>query len=144
MGERGLTYVSFVQVLGGVADTVAQLISAFKTRRYRRSRNRSAEDILSIEIHDRDKARPSALGELGYGKDRPPTFDFERLTRYMSYGFFMAPVQFHWFKFLSKTFPLTKSNPTFPALKRVAVDQFIFAPLGMSILFSLRFRISDL
>lgn len=48
----------------------------------------------------------------------------------MSYGFFMAPVQFMWFGFLSRAFPLTKKNPTLPALKRVAVDQFIFAPFG--------------
>lgn len=46
----------------------------------------------------------------------------------------MAPVQFQWFKFLSKTFPLTKSSPTIPALKRVAVDQLMFAPFGGFIL----------
>jgi hypothetical protein len=39
-------------------------------------------------------------------------FDFERLTRFMAYGFFMAPVQFQWFGFLSRAFPLTKKNPT--------------------------------
>lgn len=49
----------------------------------------------------------------------------------MSYGFFMAPVQFHWFGFLSRTFPLTKKNPSIPALKRVAFDQLMFAPFGM-------------
>lgn len=51
----------------------------------------------------------------------------------MSYGFFMAPIQFKWFGFLSRAFPLTKKNPTIPALKRVAVDQFLFAPFGMAI-----------
>lgn len=48
----------------------------------------------------------------------------------MAYGFFMAPIQFQWFKFLSRAFPLTKKAATVPALKRVAVDQLIFAPFG--------------
>lgn len=87
--------------------------------------------MISIEIHDLDKEKPPAVGEMGYTKNLAPPFDFERLTRFMSYGFFMAPVQFLWFGFLSRTFPLTKKNPSIPALKRVAVDQLMFAPFGM-------------
>lgn len=60
----------------------------------------------------------------------PPAFDFERLTRFMSYGFIMSPVQFHWFSFLTRTFPITKQNATLPVLQRMAFDQFIFAPMG--------------
>ena len=91
----------------------------------------AGSDFIAIEIHDLDKEKPPAVGEMGYAKNLPPPFDFERLTRFMSYGFFMAPVQFLWFRFLSRTFPLTKKSPTLPALKRVAVDQLIFAPFGM-------------
>ncbi|KNG82922.1 protein sym1 [Aspergillus nomiae NRRL 13137] len=118
-------------VLGGVADTVAQLITAFRTRPGRP--NYDPGDLISIEIHDLDKEKPPALGELGHARQLPPPFDFERLTRFMSYGFFMAPIQFKWFGFLSRTFPLTKKNPTIPALKRVAVDQLLFAPFGTAI-----------
>ena len=75
---------------------------------------------------------PRGAGESGYRDEQPPDFDFERLTRFMSYGFFMAPLQYYWFKFLSRTFPLTKSRATVPAFQRVAVDQFIFAPFGSS------------
>ena len=120
-------------MLGGVADTVAQLITAFRTRRAQIAEN--SEDFLSIEIHDLDKEKPPAVGELGFSRRSPPPFDFERLTRFMAYGFFMAPIQFQWFGFLSRAFPLTKTNPTAPAFKRVALDQFIFAPFGMSSLF---------
>jgi len=102
-----------------------------KARAKRRSVG-AGDDYISIEIHDLDKEKPPALGELGYVKN-PPPFDFERLTRFMAYGFFMAPVQFQWFKFLSRAFPLTKKNATIPALKRVAADQFMFAPVGMDI-----------
>lgn len=86
--------------------------------------------MISIEIHDLDKEKPPALGELGNTRPTPQPFDFERLTRFMAYGFFMAPIQFQWYGFLSRAFPLAKNNPTLSALKRVAFDQFIFAPFG--------------
>lgn len=114
-------------MLGGVADTVAQLITAFRFRSEQRAQG--GDDFISIEIDDLHKRKPSAVGELGHARS-PPTFDFERLTRFMAYGFFMAPLQFQWFGFLSRAFPLTKKNPTVPALKRVAFDQLIFAPFG--------------
>ncbi|KAL1985765.1 hypothetical protein VTN96DRAFT_7387 [Rasamsonia emersonii] len=122
-------------VLGGIADTVAQTITAFKARRSQRSQ-RSGNDFISIEIHELDKEKPPALGELGYAKKRPPPFDFERLTRFMAYGFFMAPIQFQWFKFLSRAFPITKRSATVPALKRVAADQLMFAPIGLVCFFT--------
>ncbi|KAJ5587717.1 uncharacterized protein N7459_003482 [Penicillium hispanicum] len=121
-------------VLGGVADTVAQLITAFKARSEQRSQ--PEEDFISIEIRELDKQKPPTVGELGYTRGSPPPFDFERLTRFMAYGFFMAPVQFQWFGFLSRAFPLTKKNPTIPALKRVAFDQLIFAPFGLVCFFT--------
>ena len=62
----------------------------------------------------------------------PPPFDFERLTRFMSYGFIFSPVQFQWFAFLSRAFPITKQSATLPALQRVCFDQLIFAPVGWS------------
>lgn len=116
-------------MLGGVADTVAQLITAFKLRSQQRAAG--GDDFISIEIPDLNKEKPPAVGELGLARASPPPFDFERLTRFMAYGFFMAPLQFQWFGFLSRAFPLTKTNPTIPALKRVAFDQLIFAPFGM-------------
>ena len=104
------------------------MITAYRSRVA--SRLESASDLVSIEIHDLDKEKPPAVGELGYARNAVPVFDFERLTRFMSYGFLMAPVQFQWFGFLSRAFPLTKKSPTIPAFKRVACDQFIFAPFG--------------
>lgn len=115
-------------MLGGVADTVAQLITAVKARSQQRAAR--GDDSISIEIHDLDKEKPPAVGELGHARRSPPPFDFERLTRFMAFGFFMAPVQFQWFGFLSRAFPLTKKEPTVQALKRVAFDQLIFAPFG--------------
>lgn len=62
----------------------------------------------------------------------PPSFDFERLTRFMSYGFIISPLQFEWLQFLAKAFPMTKESATLPALYRVGLDQLIFAPLSMA------------
>lgn len=117
-------------MLGGVADTVAQLITAFRSRIAQRSHE---NDFISIEIPDFDKGRPPMIGEIAAGTYSPAPFDFERVTRFMAYGFFMAPVQFQWFGFLSRAFPLTKVNPSIPVFKRVAFDQLIFAPFGMEL-----------
>lgn len=54
----------------------------------------------------------------------------------MAYGFLMAPVQYKWFGFLSRTFPVTKTSAFVPALKRVAFDQFLFAPVGLAAFFT--------
>ncbi|KAJ5741485.1 hypothetical protein N7533_010894 [Penicillium manginii] len=97
---------------------------------------RRGDGLISIEFEDFDKEKPPAMGELGYAHRSPSPFDFERLTRFMAYGFFMAPIQFQWFGFLSRAFPLTKKNPTAPVFKRVAFDQFIFAPFGLACFFT--------
>lgn len=54
----------------------------------------------------------------------------------MSYGFLMAPVQFLWFGRLTKWFPITDKGGSVQALKRVAMDQLIFAPVGLSCFFT--------
>lgn len=118
-----------VQILGGIADTVAQSLTAIRQNAVRKG---DKDSFLAIEIHDLDKRNPWPAGEIIPDSKRlPPPFDFERLTRFMSYGFLMAPVQHKWFGFLSRTFPITKTAAMVPALKRVAFDQFIFAPAGM-------------
>ncbi|KAJ5893951.1 hypothetical protein N7495_005642 [Penicillium taxi] len=121
-------------VLGGVADTVAQLITAFQSRSQQRAE--SDDNLVSIEIQNLNKQQSQALVELDSSKKSPSPFDFERVTRFMAYGFFMAPVQFQWYGFLSRAFPLTKMNPTGPAVKRVVFDQLIFAPFGLVCFFT--------
>jgi len=96
------------------------------------------DDFIAIEIHELDNRNPIGQQELIPDSYRlPPPFDFERLTRFMAYGFLMAPVQHRWFGFLARTFPITKATGgTVPALKRVAFDQLIFAPIGLSCFFT--------
>lgn len=82
-------------------------------------------------------SRHSTPDDVPASKMLPPPFDFERLTRFMAYGFGMAPIQFKWFQFLSRTFPMTKNTSALGAtLKRVAMDQLVFAPLGIAWFFT--------
>jgi len=124
-------------VLGGIADTVAQSLTAIRQQVMRKPGGPDKDDFFSIEIHELDEKNPWPPGQLIPDSKRlPPPFDFERLTRFMAYGFLMAPVQHRWFSFLSKTFPITKSAAFVPALKRVAFDQFLFAPIGLACFFT--------
>ncbi|KAF2460812.1 TRAPP trafficking subunit Trs65-domain-containing protein [Lineolata rhizophorae] len=124
-------------VLGGIADTVAQSLTAIRQRAMRKPGGVTRDDFIAIEIHELDKKNPYPAGEIIPENRRlPPPFDFERLTRFMAYGFIMAPLQHKWFGFLSRTFPVTKEAGTIPALKRVAFDQFLFAPIGLAFFFT--------
>jgi len=88
---------------------------------------------MAIEIHELDRKNPLLEQDLiPESKHLPPPFDFERLTRFMAYGFLMAPVQFKWFSFLSRAFPVTPKSGLGAVVKMVAFDQLIFAPVGMS------------
>jgi protein Mpv17 len=118
-------------VLGGVADTVAQTITAVRQRAIRKPGGVRDDETFAIEIHELDTKNPLQSRELiPDSKALPPPFDFERLARFMGYGFMMAPVQLKWFQFLQRSFPITKASGLAPVLKRVACDQLIFAPAG--------------
>ena len=127
-----LTMMITNAVLGGIADTVAQSITSIRLSALRKPGGITKDDTVAIEIHELDRKNPLHDQDLiPDSKFLPPPFDFERLTRFMAYGFMMAPVQFTWFKFLSRAFPITKNAGLGPALKMVAFDQLVFAPVGV-------------
>lgn len=124
------------QVLGGIADTVAQSLTAIRAKSKRNlTMGRDISD--GIEMPDYDEKSPYATEFLiPHRTSGPPPFDFERLTRFMSYGFIMSPVQYQWFAFLRRVFPTTKESATVPAMQRVCFDQLIFAPIGLACFFT--------
>ncbi|KAM0697079.1 hypothetical protein Q7P36_003150 [Cladosporium allicinum] len=135
-------------VLGGIADTVAQTLTATRMKQARRdsmgpnSNDGNKDDFFNVEIHElADKVpwpnEPDLLSPRAQ-KLLPPPFDFERMVRFMAYPCIMAPVQLRWFAFLNSTFPIgiAGASNTFAALKRVAFDQFIFAPIGLACFFT--------
>ncbi|KAF3909785.1 hypothetical protein ABW21_db0200220 [Orbilia brochopaga] len=132
-----LTMMVSNSVLNSIADTVAQTITIIRERALRKpSGPRLPQDRIAIEIGELDNKVPDAIhkGELIPPSDfLPPPFEFDRLARFAFWGFMMAPAQFTWFKFLSKTFPIAPHSAAMaPALKRVAFDQLIFAPVGLA------------
>lgn len=127
-----LTMMITNAVLGGIADTVAQSITSIRLTALRRPGGLTKDDTIAMEIHELDRKNPLIEQELiPDSKFLPPPFDFERLTRFMAYGFMMAPIQFKWFQFLTRVFPITKTSAFGPTLKRTAFDQLVFAPVGM-------------
>lgn len=89
-----------------------------------------------IEMDDINEKPARLSPDLHPHSSGPQAFDFERLTRFMSYPFIMTPVQFKWFSLLTTLFPLTAKSATVPALKRVALDQLVFAPIGLCCFFT--------
>jgi hypothetical protein len=124
-------------VLGGIADTVAQSLTAIRTRaKSLPTTNSGARSVLSDNILEMDDLSEKPKTPLPLSRCPPPPFDFERLTRFMAYGFLMAPIQFQWFNALSRWFPITKSSSMVPALQRVAMDQLIFSPISLGCFFT--------
>ncbi|TAQ84173.1 hypothetical protein B7494_g7502 [Chlorociboria aeruginascens] len=133
-----LTMMMTNAMLGGIADTVAQSITAIRLRALRKPGGITKDDTIAIEIHELDRKNPFLDRDLipDSKGPLPSPFDFERLTRFMAYGFCMAPLQFKWFQFLSRAFPITKQSALLPAMKMVAMDQLIFAPGSIACFFT--------
>lgn len=124
-------------ILGGIADTTAQLITGVRERAARKPFGPDpSEDPIAIEIHELDKSI-SDQDLIPNSRELPPPFDFARLSRFMGYGFAMAPLQFKWFKFLSAAFPIgPKYSAAAQTVKRVACDQLLFAPAGLVVFYT--------
>ncbi|EWC48376.1 hypothetical protein DRE_02145 [Drechslerella stenobrocha 248] len=132
-----ITMMASNAVLNSIADTVAQTITIIRERAMRKPLGPELpQDRIAIEIGQLDYKVPDSLhkGELiPRSAFLPPPFEFDRLARFAFWGFLMAPLQFTWFKFLGKTFPISPHSAAIgPALKRVACDQLIFAPVGLA------------
>lgn len=123
-----------IQILAGIADTVAQTLTTIRIRS-RRLHHPSKDISDGIEMPSypdyADEKSPYANEYMiPLRPPPPPGFDFERITRFMAYGFIMSPLQYQWFSFLTRSFPFGKNSKTVPTLQRVALDQLIFAPIG--------------
>jgi hypothetical protein len=112
-------------------------LTSIRQKAVRKPSSTAKDDFVAIEVYELDQKKPLSLEDPNPDSRRlPPPFDFERLTRFMAYGFLMAPVQHKWYSFLSRTFPFGKTGKTVPTLKRVAFDQLIFSPISLSIFFT--------
>ncbi|RPB14938.1 hypothetical protein P167DRAFT_582358 [Morchella conica CCBAS932] len=80
-----LTMMVTNAILGGVADTVAQIVSSVQAKSLRKPLDSSKKDGISIEIHDLNEKGPlpSHRGDL---VGTQLGFDFERWIRFMAWG----------------------------------------------------------
>lgn len=128
-------------ILAGIADTVAQSLTSLRTTRMRNPSALPPQlSRIEGEIHELDEKNPFKPGGEDLISDSPrgpPPFDFERLVRFMAYGFIMSPVQYQWFAFLGRAFPIAKGAGGFgQVLKRTACDQLVMAPFGLCCFFT--------
>ncbi|KFH71597.1 hypothetical protein MVEG_01895 [Podila verticillata NRRL 6337] len=122
-----------------------------------------SHDQAKIKVKDKDKDKDkdnwhqeqSIVGGEGNEilQGSSSSFDYPRLARFMFYNFSVAPLIHTWFTVLDKRFPIplgTKALPSShvtrfaprllttmaPGLKRMVVDQALFAPFGLALMFS--------
>lgn len=142
-----LTMMVANSILNGIADTVAQTVTAARRRAEIASLNDDCDDLskskkdIVIKLDNLVEKLPHYGHDLiphnNLSENGPQPFDFERLTRFMAWGFIMAPFQFKWLQLLHKTFPMSAATgATVPAIKRVAADQIGFAPVGLAAFFT--------
>jgi len=122
--------------LGIISDILAQSIAYVDYQKSVGSRPPSSPDLEGI--------LPERLQE---NNELKPQFDPLRTARFAVYGFCIAPVVGKWFQFLDRRFPLpaaavagkvaaSPKSAIVATLRRVAVDQAIFAPIGIAIFFT--------
>ncbi|OZJ06834.1 hypothetical protein BZG36_00067 [Bifiguratus adelaidae] len=115
-------------LLGIVSDITAQTMTYVNYQRSHRipPEQRSLNERLPERLHD--------------SSDPPPHFDPWRTLRFATYGFLIAPPVGRWFAFLEKRFPLrpgSGGSATLATVKRVAVDQTVWAPFGIALFFTI-------
>ncbi|RMZ78906.1 hypothetical protein DV737_g3698, partial [Chaetothyriales sp. CBS 132003] len=136
--RRTLAYLNSLYIYGRIPllHSLIFLIEMVCTIRLMATFNAcyAKKPLLTTMITNAKPARISPT--LSPNFSGPAPFDFERLTRFMSYGFLWAPAQFKWFGLLTRLFPITPGRGTVPALQRVAMDQLIFAPVGLAVFFT--------
>lgn len=150
-----LTICSTNTLLAGISDTLTQTYLTPHSH---------GQPKVKVKDKDRDKwpQEQSILASESHGilQGSSSSFDYPRLARFMFYNFSVAPLIHTWFTVLDKRFPIplgtkalpssTKALPssyitrfaprlmatTAPGLKRMVIDQALFAPFGLALMFS--------
>jgi protein Mpv17 len=122
--------------MGATADTVAQGITIVR-RRAEHDPDPTRTQKLALALDEKlDQKLPHYGDQLvpthSATHALPPPFDYHRLALFTSWGFLMAPLFFKWLQFLDRRFPIMASSRYVPLLKRVALDQLGFAPVGIA------------
>ncbi|CCG81558.1 Putative uncharacterized protein [Taphrina deformans PYCC 5710] len=114
-------------ILNGLSDTFAQTLTTMRARRRTLDRDKEARLDAIREEYDLSM---QASAEMLKGAERP--FDYERLARFVCYGYVSAILQFKWFAWLEDTFPIAGHSAL---VKRLLADQLFYAPFSLLFFF---------
>ncbi|EPY51812.1 Mvp17/PMP22 family protein 2 [Schizosaccharomyces cryophilus OY26] len=103
--------------LGAISDLLAQALDSYKSMEFQKKRD------ITLEKYGNSILLPARTAKL----------DFHRTIRYAAYGLCFTPIQYHWFASLKNL--VQGENEFFCNLFRVAIDQLLFAPLGLGFFF---------
>ncbi|KAG7840403.1 hypothetical protein KL942_002354 [Ogataea angusta] len=132
-------------VLYGIADTLAQSITAYCQQASFQERNLPYN--IATYLETLVPRRPEDYF-VDYGEDgeisvqqvgntteaAPPTFQVRRFAGFVFWGFLMSFVQVVWYSFLNAMY---KDVPTFVSvLERVLTDQLCFSPVSLACFFT--------
>lgn len=146
-----LTICTTNTLLAGISDSLTQTCL---------SPQHKLGPKTKIKDKERDKMQHEqpilVSDDNGSLQESSSSFDYPRLGRFMLYNFSVAPLIHTWFTVLDKRFPIPlvpldiKAVPgslsarfaprlmttLAPGLKRMVVDQSLFAPFGLALMFS--------
>lgn len=123
-----LTTMVTNSLLNGISDTFAQTMTTMRERARHLDQDKEARLDAIREEYD---LPAHASTEILKGAERP--FDYERLSRFLCYGFVSAVLQFKWFMWLEDTFPIAGHAAV---LKRLVADQSFYAPFSLCLFFA--------
>ncbi|WBW73805.1 mitochondrial Mpv17/PMP22 family protein 2 [Schizosaccharomyces osmophilus] len=103
--------------LGSISDLVAQAVDSYKSIEFQKKRD------ITLEKYGNSILLPAKTAKL----------DAYRTVRYAFYGLCLTPVQYYWFASLKNV--VRGENEFFCNLFRVAIDQLVFAPIGLGSFF---------
>lgn len=118
-----LTAMVTNSLLTCVSETCAQTLTIARER----SRNLDQDKEARLEAIREQYDLPDQVGkEMLRGAERH--FDFERLARFLCYGFLSAVLQFQWFAWLDDALPIAGHSAL---IKRLLADQLFWAPFSL-------------
>lgn len=139
-----LTICTTNTLLAGISDSLTQTCLTPQ-------HNHGPKDKERDRTH---QEQPTLVSDnSGSLQESSSSFDYPRLGRFMLYNFSVAPLIHTWFTVLDRRFPIPLNTKVTqgsrsarfaprlmttlaPGLKRMVVDQALFAPFGLALMFS--------
>ncbi|KAF9425259.1 hypothetical protein BGZ94_007694 [Podila epigama] len=147
-----LTICTTNAILAGISDTLTQTYLTTKPDSHSQANGKNKDKDRHNSTYSKQSKDFGLKSRSGSGPGSESTFDYPRLGRFMLYNFSVAPLMHTWFSALDRRFPIKASLPDTshgsrsrvprvmtafaPGLRRMVVDQALFAPFGLALMFT--------